>query len=214
MKVISTNIGKARDIEWNGKIVRTGIFKFSVDEPLFLGNEDVVNDDVVDRRYHGGAEKACYLYSADHYNYWQQLYPGIEMPFGIFGENLTVEGLHEAQINIGDVFEVGEAVVQATQPRQPCFKLEFRFPDPGVVKHFVDSGFPGVYVRILINGNVKKGDPVRLVKRQDSISVQKVFQLLYATEFDREAVEIAVSDPFIAQSCRNDLLKRWGAYLS
>ena len=214
MRIISTNIGKARDIEWNGKIVRTGIFKFPVDEPLFLGNEDVENDEVIDRRYHGGTEKACYLYSADHYSYWKQFYSELEMPYGIFGENLTIEGLHEAQINIGDVFDIGDAVVQATQPRQPCFKLEFRFPDPAIVRRFVDSGFPGVYVRILKNGSVKNGDLVRLTKRQDSISVQKVFQLLYATEFDREAVEIAVNDPFIAQSCRNDLLKRWGAYLS
>src|SRR5665811_846906 len=127
MKIISTNIGEARTINWKNREVKTGIFKFPVNEPIFLGKENVENDNVIDRRYHGGIDKACYLYSAEHYNYWQKKYPKLEMPWGMFGENLTVEGLHEATINIGDIFKIGETVVQATQPRQPCFKLEFRF---------------------------------------------------------------------------------------
>ena len=111
MKIISTNIGEPRVIKWRGKEVETGIFKFPVIQPIFLGTDDVENDHVIDRRYHGGTNKACYLYSSDHYGYWQKLYPELEMPWGIFGENLTVEGLNEAQINIGDIFKIGEAVV-------------------------------------------------------------------------------------------------------
>jgi len=213
MKVISTNTGNARDIEWNGKIVKTGIFKFPVNNPIYLGTDDVENDSVIDRRYHGGKDKACYLYSADHYNYWKTLYPELEMPWGMFGENLTIEGLQEAEINIGDVFEIGESVVQATQPRQPCFKLEFRFPNPHIVQQFIASGFSGVYVRVLKNGFVKTGDTIQLVERKDSISIQRVYELIYSENFDRNAVEKAVNDPFIAQSCRKDLLKRWGSYL-
>jgi len=213
MKVISTNIGKAREIEWNGRTVTTGIFKFPVNSPIYLGNEDVETDDVIDRRYHGGIDKACYLYSADHYNYWKSLYPTLEMPWGMFGENLTVEGLHEAEINIGDIFEIGETTVQATQPRQPCFKLEFRFPNTQIVDQFVASGFSGVYVRVLKNGFIKTSDTIQLVERKDSISIQQVYQLIYTENFDRAAVEKAVNNPFIAQSCRKDLLKRWGSYL-
>jgi MOSC domain-containing protein YiiM len=213
MKVISTNIGKARDIQWNGRIVRTGIFKFPANEPVFLGNEDVENDEVIDRRYHGGPEKACYLYSADHYSYWKKFYPDLEMPWGMFGENLTIEGLHEANVNIGDVFEIGKTVVQATQPRQPCFKLEFRFGNTEIAKQFVDSGFAGVYVRILKNGCAQPGDSVKIIEKKNSLSIQRVYQLLYTDEFDRESVVQAVNDPFIAQSCRKDLLKRWGTFL-
>jgi MOSC domain-containing protein YiiM len=213
MKIISTNIGEQRAIDWNGKIVNTGIFKFPVNQPIYLGTDDVENDHVIDRRYHGGVDKACYLYSADHYTYWKTFYPELEMPWGIFGENLTVEGLHEAEINIGDVFEIGESVVQATQPRQPCFKLEFRFPNTEIVEQFVASGFSGVYVRVLKNGFVKTGDTIQLVERKDSISIQRVYELIYSENFDRTAVEKAVNDPFIAQSCRKDLLKRWGSYL-
>lgn len=211
MRIISTNIGESRIIRWNGKDVQTGIFKFPVNEPIFLGNEDVEKDNVVDRRYHGGIDKACYLYSADHYQFWQNLYPNIEMPFGIFGENLTVDGLHEAEVNIGDIFKIGDAVVQATQPRQPCFKLEFRFNDRNIVRQFIDSGFAGVYVRVIENGNVKTGDSMELLERKNSLSIQKVYELIYTDKFQKEAVLQAVNDPFIAASCRRDLLKRWGS---
>jgi len=192
--------------------VGTGIFKFPVEKPIFLETEDVVNDHVVDRKYHGGADKACYLYSADHYGYWQKLYPELEMTWGIFGENLTVEGLHEANVNIGDIFEIGDAVVQATQPRQPCFKLEFRFNDNRIVKQFIDSGFAGVYVRVLKTGKVQTGDTMKLTERKHSLSIQKVYQLLYASDFQKEAVEQAINDANLAESCRRDLLKRWGSY--
>lgn len=211
MRIISTNIGESRIIRWNGKDVQTGIFKFPVNEPIFLGKEDVEKDNVVDRRYHGGVDKACYLYSADHYQYWQNLYPNLEMPFGIFGENLTVEGLHEAEVNIGDIYKIGEAVIQATQPRQPCFKLEFRFNDRNIVRQFIDSGFAGVYVRVIENGNVKTGDSMELLERKNSLSIQKVYELIYTDKFQKEAVLQAVNNPFIAASCRRDLMKRWGS---
>ncbi len=213
MKVISTNIGEPRIVDWNGKKVETGIFKFPVEKPLFLDIEDVENDMVIDRRYHGGIDKACYLYSADHYKYWQNLYPGLEMPWGMFGENLTVEGLYETEINIGDTFKIGETIVQATQPRQPCFKLEFRFKSNQIIRQFVDSGFAGVYIRVLQKGKVKTGDSVELVEKKDSLSIQKVYELLYTSILQKEAVLQAVNDPLLAESCRKDLLKRWGDYI-
>jgi MOSC domain-containing protein YiiM len=209
MKIISTNIAEPKTIQWKGKEVQTGLFKYSVDTAIFLGAEDVDNDHVIDRRYHGGLDKACYLYSADHYNYWQQLYPELEMPWGMFGENLTVEGLHEADINIGNIYKMGEAVVQVTQPRQPCFKLEFRIPDKEIVRKFVDSGFSGVYVRVLEKGSVKTGDTLELIEKKDSLSIQKVYEFIYASEFD-PLVKKAVNDQYIAASCKRDLLKRWG----
>lgn len=209
MKVISTNIGKPTTIEWKGKKVLTGIYKYPVNEPVFLGNEDVKNDNVMDRRYHGGVDKACYLYSADHYSYWKKYYPELEFTWGMFGENLTVEGLHEAEINIGDTFQLGETVVQATQPRQPCYKLGIRFGNPRMVQQFIQSGFPGVYVRVLKKGAVKTGDEFMLTEKKNSLSIQKVFELIYTEEFQKEAVEVAVNDPSLAESCRRDLLIRW-----
>lgn len=212
MKIISTNTGEARVLQHRGKDVKTGIFKFPLEEGIELGKEDVKGDHVIDRRYHGGTDKACYLYSADHYKYWQKLYPKLDMPWGMFGENLTVEGLHEAEINIGDIFQIGEAVVQATQPRQPCFKLEFRFNDKMIVKKFVDSGFSGVYMRVLGNGKVKPGDTMQLIEKKDTVSIQQVYRWIYAGAFDPD-VKRAINDPFIAAACKKDLLKRWGDFL-
>lgn len=212
MKVISTNIGEARTVDWKGMKIQTGIFKFAVDEPVFLGNEDVEKDHVVNRKYHGGVDKACYLYSADHYDHWKTLYPSLEMPWGMFGENLTVEGLHEAEMNIGDMYRIGEALVQVTQPRQPCFKLQFRFGDERIYQQFIDASLPGVYVRVLENGKVKAGDTLQLVEKQDTLSVQKIYELLFADEYD-PAVKAAVNDPNLAESCRKDLLKRWGEFV-
>ena len=212
MKIISTNIGKSRTIIWRGKEVKTGIFKYPVDKEIYLDSEDVADDHVIDRRYHGGADKACYLYSADHYRYWQNLYPRLDMSWGMFGENLTVESLHEAEVNIGDIFKIGETVVQATQPRQPCFKLEFRFQDKEIVQKFIDSGFSGIYVRVLKKGSVKTGDSMELIEKKDSLSVQRIFKFIYTNEFDPE-IKKAVNDTFLAESCKKDLLKRWEFYL-
>ena len=209
MKIISTNIGQAKTIQWNGKKVTSGIFKYPVNEPIILGDEDVDKDSVIDRKYHGGPDKACYLYPTDHYKFWQKQYPELEMPWGMFGENLSVEGLHEAEVNIGNTYRIGETMVQATQPRQPCFKLEFRFHDKQIVRKFVDAGFPGVYVRVLKKGKIMAGDQMELLEKKDALSIQKVYELLYAIEFD-PLVEKAVNDPFIAASCKKDLLKRWG----
>ncbi len=214
MEIVSVNIGEPKTVIRKGKKITTGIFKYPVKQSIFLDTHDVENDHVVDRRYHGGIDKACYLYSADHYSYWQKLYPNLELTWGIFGENLTVKGLHEAEINIGDVFKIGEAVVQATQPRQPCFKLEFRFNNkPEIVRQFVDSGYPGIYVRVLNRGKVKPGDEMVLVEKKDSVSIQKVYELLYTENFQAETVLHAVNNPFIAESCREDLLKKWGSSL-
>ena len=208
MKVVSTNIGSPVTFSWNEREVTTGIFKYPVNYPVYLEKEDVIDDNVIDRKHHGGTDKACYLYSADHYNFWKSLYPNMEMPFGLFGENLTVEGLDESNINIGDIFKIGNAVVQVSQPRQPCFKLGFRFGDAKVVKQFSESGFPGLYVRVIQPGEVKTGDEIIIREQKQSMSVQKVFELHYTEQPKKELLELIVNDPFLAESCRHDLMKR------
>ncbi|QIA07464.1 MOSC domain-containing protein [Draconibacterium halophilum] len=212
MKIISTNIAKPKTIEWNGREVTTGLYKYAVGKGISLGKEDVQHDHVMDRKHHGGIDKACYLYAADHYNYWKKLYPNLEMPWGMFGENLTVEGLNEKEINIGDTYKIGEALIQVTQPRQPCFKLQFRFDNNNIVRQFIDSGFSGVYVRILKNGHVKPGDVIQLIDKKQALSIHEVYTLLYADEFDPK-VKNAVNDSLIAESCKHVLIKRWGDFL-
>lgn len=208
MQIVSTNIGQPTIIEWRGQEIQTGIYKHEVDTPLFLGAEDVVNDHVIDRRYHGGAEKACYLYSAGHYPFWKRKYPELKWAWGMFGENLTVSGLDESEIRIGDRFQVGKAIIQVTQPRQPCFKLGIRFGSQKVVNEFWDSPFSGVYVRILQPGYVAKGDQLTLLEsNHDSLSVEQVFSIFTKNNNNIDLITNAIQEPFLAQSCRKDLQK-------
>ena len=208
MQVISTNIAQPTTIEWRGQELQTGIYKYAVETPVYLGKEDVENDHVLDRRYHGGIDKACYLYSADHYPFWKSRFPGQEWKWGMFGENLTISGLNESEIHIGDRFQIGEAVVQVSQPRQPCFKLGVRFGDQSVVDDFWNSPFPGVYVRVLQAGNVQKGDELFLIDRNtDSLSIKQVFSVFRLDRTNYELMRKAIAEPFLAESCRRDIQK-------
>lgn len=210
MKIISTNIANPRTIIWKGREVQTGLYKQPVESGIYLEYGDVRHDHVIDRKYHGGKDKACYLYSADHYEFWKEYYPDLDWQWGMFGENLTVSGLDESEIRIGDIFHAGEAIIQATQPRQPCFKLGIRFGTQEILKQFSLSDFPGIYVRVLRKGHLKKGDSIQVVETfQGSPSVKTVFNMLYRSDFEKKQVAEAVRNSYLAASCRRDLLKRW-----
>ncbi|MFS4467609.1 MOSC domain-containing protein [Maribacter sp. 2210JD10-5] len=181
MKIISTNLGKPTTILWKGETEKTGIFKYPSDEPLFLGKTDVKGDSVIDRVHHAGVNKACYLFASYHYPYWKEKYPDLDWDWGMFGENLTVEGLDESVIRIGNVYKIGTALVQVSQPREPCYKLGIRFKNQDIVKQFVDHSHPGTYVRILEEGAVKQGDEMKLMERSDNpLTVQDFYRLIYA----------------------------------
>lgn len=212
MKIIATNIGKKVTLIHNGKEVETGIYKNPVEEPISLGKTDVDHDHVIDRRFHGGVDKACYLYPSEHYSYWHSLFPNVEMGWGAFGENLTTEGLDERTVKIGNVYQIGEALVQVTQPRQPCYKLGIRFNDASMVKSFSKSDFPGIYVRILKEGTVSANDSIELVEeKSDALSLAVVFALLMHREKDEKLVLKALNDEFIAESARRDIRKLFPA---
>ncbi len=200
MKVISANIGNPTTILWNGKEEQTGIFKYPTNEVLYLGKTDVAKDTVIDRKHHAGVNKACYMFSADQYPYWKKMYPELEWNWGMFGENLTIEGLNEAKIRIGDIFKIGNALVQVSQPREPCYKLGIRFETQEILRQFIDHGFPGTYVRILEEGEVKTHDKLILVERSENpLSVRQFYELLFAKEKDLEIVKLAINNPSLPE---------------
>lgn len=168
MKVVSLNIGEKRIVVWKGKNIETGIFKSPVKGPLFLGKEDVDQDNVVDRRVHGGVEKAVYGFSIEHYEYFKSLHPKLDWQLGMFGENLTFSKLNEDQINVGDIYLLGETTLQATKPRQPCFKLGIRFEDPIIIKQFRNTTKSGVYFKVLKTGFVGMNDKLILVEKSNN----------------------------------------------
>jgi len=164
MKIIATNIGERREFTWKNKTVTTGIFKFPLDEPVFLDKEEVRGDEISDRKNHGGINQAIYGYSQKHYKYWQNLYPKLDWSFGMFGENLTIDDLEETKIHVGDTFKIGETVLEATLQRNPCYKLGIRFNDMKIIKQLWNTTKCGVYFKVLQTGFVNTNDKIELIK--------------------------------------------------
>ena len=198
MKIISTNLGTTTTFLWNGKEEATGIFKYPCEQPIFLGNNDVQNDIVIDRVHHAGENKACYLFSSEEYTYWKPLYPNLAWNWGMFGENLTVEGLDESQIRVGDIYRIGDALVQVSQPREPCYKLGVRFGDKKIIKQFVKRALPGTYVRILEEGYVKTGDLFELIEQSENmLTVQQFYNLVLKKEKKPTLLQLALDNPSV-----------------
>jgi len=124
----------------------------------------VVNDHVIDRRYHGGIDKAVYAYGENHYGFWKELYPDLEFSYGMFGENLTIDHLNEKEIFVGSIYQLGETKIQVTKPREPCVKLGIRFQDAKVIKQFWNTTKSGVYFKVLEVGKVAKNDVLVLLE--------------------------------------------------
>lgn len=176
MKIISLNTGKRKDIEFRGNTYATGIYKYGVQGPLFLGKEGFETDEVVDMKNHGGLDMAVYAYGFNHYAFWAELFPTLNQSYGLLGENLTLSILNESKIFIGDIFQLGEAIIQATKPRQPCFKLGIRFEDQNIISEMWKTSKCGVYFRVLQTGSIKIEDEFKLIeKATNSPSIAEVF---------------------------------------
>ena len=166
MKLLSVNVGLPREIESKGKIVRTSIFKEPVSGRVQVAKLNVEGDQQSDLTVHGGVDKAVYAYPSEHYSFWQGEFPAMELPWGVFGENFTTEGLLE-NTRIGDRLRIGSAEFVVTQPRMPCFKLGIRFNRPDMVKRFLQSGRTGFYLAVTKEGEVAAGDSIELLERDE-----------------------------------------------
>ena len=214
MKVISTNISDIQVIKFRGKNVKTGIFKYPTTEAIFLGKEDVAKDNVIDRRYHGGFDKACYLYSTAHYNYWKVLYPNLKFDFGMFGENLSIDALFENKIYIGDIYQLGEAKVQISQPREPCFKLGARFETQKVVHQFLKADFPGIYLRVLEEGNVSIGDEMTLLESPEKLlTVLEYYRTLVDKIPNEDFKQRTLKSKFVREKKKEEIIKMTNRHL-
>lgn len=212
MKIISTNLGTERTIQWKNTEYKTGIFKVPVDGPITLNTFAVNGDHINNKNVHGGIDKACYGYGENYYNYWKSMYPNLEWTYGMFGENLTISDVEESEILIGDIYKIGDAIVQVSQPRQPCNKFAAKFEDMEVIKKFIDFDHPGVYFRVIQSGNVKVGDELHLdLRNEKALSIQQIYQLIYSkTEVvNKELAREALFDSNLATSAKNDIQRHW-----
>jgi len=195
MKILSVNVGLPREVTWQGKLVTTGIFKKPVKAPIMLRTLNLDGDGQADLTVHGGVTKAVYAYPSEHYDYWRDELPGVDLSWGMFGENFTTEGLLEESVYIGDRFRIGDTEVMVTEPRMPCYKLGIKFGRPDIIKRFLASRRTGFYFAVVRGGMVGAGDAIELIGReQQEVSVADITRL-YAFEKDdletlRRSVEV------------------------
>jgi MOSC domain-containing protein YiiM len=188
MKLLSVNIAAPRLVEFNGQATTTGIFKEPIAGRVHVTKLTIEGDHQVDKRYHGGFNKAVYAYPSEHYPAWEDFLTTKLSP-GQFGENLTVEGLLEENVHLGDRLRIGTALLEVTQPRVPCFKLGIKMLMPSFPKWFLKSGKLGFYLRVLEEGEFGVGDAIELVHQDDErISIRELWQLAYGDAFDAERI--------------------------
>lgn len=178
-RVISVNVGKPRTVEFAGRLLTTAIWKSPVEGRLEARGVNFVGDDQADRKVHGGADKAVYAYAAEDYAWWEQQL-GIGFEPGTFGDNLTTFGVDLSQVKVGERWRVGSALLEASQPRIPCFKLGIRMGAPEFPRLFSLASRWGTYFRIVEVGDVGAGDGIRLISRPDhEVSVDLVARTYY-----------------------------------
>ncbi|MBA3474159.1 MAG: MOSC domain-containing protein [Rubrobacter sp.] len=187
MKLLSVNVSLPTEVPHGREAVSTGIFKEPVGGQVMLRTLNLDGDGQADLENHGGVDRAAYAYSIENYDHWQRELGWNEFAFGQFGENFTVEGMMEDDIHIGDVFRVGGALVEVSQPRPPCFKLGIKMGMAGFPKQFLASGRVGFYLRVLEEGEVGVGDAFERVESDpERVSVWEMSHLLF---FEPENLE-------------------------
>jgi len=162
-RVLSVSVALARTVPWRGQAVRTGIYKAPTDRRVRVRRLGLDGDEQADLEVHGGPLKAVYAYPSEHYPFWRKELPGASLPWGAFGENLTVSGLSEDRVRVEDRFRIGTAVVAVTKPRFPCYKLGIKFGREDIIERFLASGRTGFYLRVLEEGELAAGDDIELL---------------------------------------------------
>jgi MOSC domain-containing protein YiiM len=209
MKIISLNVGRPRLVMRDGEPVSTGIFKEPVAGRVMLRTLNLDGDRQADLTVHGGPQKAVYVYPSEHYDFWKRELPDLDLPWGMFGENLTTTGLFETEINIGDKFRIGTAEVIVTQPRMPCYKLGIRFGRADIIKRFLISERSGFYLSVAQEGEVGAGDEFQLLEKNSSgVRVVDVTRLYSSEKENVDLMLRAIATDALPESWREYFQKR------
>ena len=201
MKLISVNVGRPRLVSYNGNPVSTGIFKEPVSGRVILRTLNLDGDRQADLSVHGGPTKAVYVYPSEHYEFWKQELPEMALPWGMFGENFTTEGLFETEVNIGDKFQVGSALLMVTEPRMPCYKLGIKFGRSDIIRRFLVSERTGFYFAVLQEGEVGVGDQIEMVERgKEAVRVNDVTRLFSRDKHNAALLRRAIETEALPES--------------
>ena len=211
MKLLSINISQAVDVSYNDKIISTGIFKKPISGSVDIDQHGLLGDQQVDLINHGGEHKAVYGFSANHYDYWRQELDNPDLSYGQFGENLTISDLDEATLCIGDQLQIGDCILEITQPRVPCFKLGIALGLNAMPKLFVQSASTGIYFRVLQVGSIANGSLVeRIYHHPKQLSVQTLFKAYFDHHFidANKVLKIASDLPELSDEWQQKVLAR------
>ena len=209
MKLISLNVARPRLVVYRGATISTGIFKEAVAGPLQLRSLNLDGDRQADLSVHGGPHKAVYAYPSEHYAYWRQELPGIDLPWGMFGENFTTSGLREDEIHVGDRFQIGSATVMVRQPRVPCHKLAAKFQRDDILERFLRSGRSGFYFSVEQEGRVASGDSFELLSQdRDGITIAEMNRLFVSEKYNRELLQKALDTASLPEEWREYFSRR------
>ncbi|KPD00693.1 6-N-hydroxylaminopurine resistance protein [Geobacillus sp. BCO2] len=208
MKIISINVGKPKILNMDGRPIATGIDKTPVEGPVAVGKLNLAGDGQADLAHHGGEDKAICAYPSEHFAYWEERY-GRPFTAGAFGENWTLLGLTEDDVCLGDMYAAGTALVQVSQPRQPCSKLAFKHQLPDLPKAVCQTGKSGFYFRVLQEGVVEPGAPLILMERgAGALSIAYINRIYYHDRGNVAAMAQIASHPALSASWRETFQKR------
>ena len=209
MSVVSVNVGLPREVVWQGKTVLTSIFKEPVAGRVTVRRLNLDGDRQADLTVHGGKNKAVYAYPSEYYSYWRAEFPNMHLPWSMFGENLTLAGLVDDTVHIGDHFRVGSAILTVTQPRLPCYKLGIKFGRDDMLKRFLDSGLTGFYFAVLEEGEVAAGDPITLLDRDEhEIKVSDITRLYKSDKHNLALLQRALQVQALPEGWRRHFQQR------
>ena len=207
MKLISVNIGLPKVTAYEGRTVRTGIFKAPVARRVKVSRRNIDGDGQADARVHGGVNKAVYAYPSEHYSYWEERL-GVNLEWGAFGENLTTLGLSESEVSIGDCYRFGTALLKVTEPRQPCYKLAMKLERNDIIELFRQSGRSGFYLSVIEEGELASNDPIQPVSKSDHrISISDLNRLELEPE-NKDLLHQVLASPNLSPSQRRHFEKR------
>jgi ferredoxin-NADP reductase/MOSC domain-containing protein YiiM/ferredoxin len=211
MKLLSVNVGTPRQVDWNGRQVRTAIFKHPVDGPRFVGRLNVAGDKQADLAAHGGEHRAVFVYQIESYQYWQEQLGRDDFSYGQFGENFTVEGLADDQVCIGDRYRIGTALFEVTQPRVTCYRVGIRMDEPRMPALLVSHRRPGFYLRVLQEGAVQAGDEiVQVATGPEAMTVAEIDALLYLPDRSRRSLIRVLRIPALSQGWQGSFAELLG----
>ena len=198
-RLLSVNLGLPRDVTWNGKPVRTGIWKSSIEGRSMVRKLNIVGDGQGDLAGHGGEQRAVFVYQMDSYHYWERFLGRKDFIYGQFGENFTVEGLPDDEVCIGDRYRIGDAILEVTQPRVTCYRLGIRMNEPRMAALVVEHHRPGFYFRVLQEGEVGAGDDIiKIADGPERVSVADLDALLYLPGHSSEQLHRALQIPALS----------------